>query len=761
MGCEDTSAAIGRYHYYHNETATIRVYSSLTGSRTKSLNSRVLLESTSTLRSSSPIFHQSPIGTWDIRDDVTLNGTPFSTQVLTLLSHYPLQRLLIRVGDAAASSGATGNAAVSDEQQLRQEERSRGPSGTSILASFTHSSESQHNDYELEELKIFYQNQYASLLRYLLDDTLFPPCGAPLDSLRVRKHGHSIIVRSHPFSSREEGHSTLETVDVQSFLAADGATFCNPGIQSFILSQGKPARVGWGSAANNRACHSSGSWGMFDSLFLPSGVALSELLLGYSRDSTPWIFESGENANKRNSVWIDLQITPECFASIDNYAEGDMCSLSVTRGVSYRVAMPSYGQTITTDENDKHQTLKFSLGDLLVGHHTLQHSLSSPKKEEPRAWYPCPMSDSSRVIMYLPKGYIAKYDDAFDSLITDHDTWHKGRMEFNILALKDRFIDLAAPWAILSDTDKSNITDPSPSLYGISRTVHRQSGISSSGTMVSVLRYSILQSGSNESSIVKIQSLDVLPGAILKPKMRSLRMILYQGGGAGGVRFVPPLTSDDRSCERLQQNETEALTIIDGAIYEMCGSVRITQLSLAQLQGHKLTLHPDGTILLERTVFMQTDSSLWMMVDFDEAYLPFQKIPADPNRGVEICPSEATFTPVLSLPLLETPYPPPSVTLYSPSLVILPPVPDMSMPFNVISLSCTLWAFVLGSLLNILVRRGTESVKRELTGEKKKRPIDKLREKLKEKIAKLRGAMSRIVERKEAGGSALKSDEGT
>lgn len=67
------------------------------------------------------------------------------------------------------------------------------------------------------------------------------------------------------------------------------------------------------------------------------------------------------------------------------------------------------------------------------------------------------------------------------------------------------------------------------------------------------------------------------------------------------------------------------------------------------------------------------------------------------------------------------------------------------MPFNVISLSCTLWAFVLGSLLNTLVRRGTESVKRELTGEKEKRPIDKLREKIKDKVGKLRGALRRIV----------------
>ncbi|KAL3762715.1 hypothetical protein ACHAWU_001660 [Discostella pseudostelligera] len=741
MSCEDSSAATDRYKYSHNDTATIRLYSSPTGSRPWSLNSRVLLESTSTLRSSTPIFHQQN-GIWGIRKDATLNGTPFSVQVLELLSRYPLQRLIIRVGDAAASSGGTdkSDAAGADGQQLRQEERARGPAGTSILASFTHSSDNDINENEV--LKSYYQNQYASLLRYLLDNALFPPCGAPLDSLRVRKHGHSLIVRAHASPSYEEDHSTLETVDVESFLAADGATFCNPGINSFILSQREHAKagIGWGAAANNGACHSSDKWGLFDSLFsTSSGVILSELLIGTSRDSTPWMH--GENANKRNSVWIDLQVSPKCFASISGYAKGEECTLSVTRGVSYRVAMPSHSQTIATDENDKYLTL--SLGDLLVGHHTLQHSRSS-QKEELKAWYPCPMSDSSRVVMYLPKGYAAKLEDANNPHSTtgfNDERWREGRMEFNLLALRDGFIDLAAPWTMLSHIDENNIADQYPLLYGISRTVQRPSGISSSGTMVSVLRYETIQSDSDKPNIVTVKSLDVLPGAIIKPRMRSLSMTLYQGGGAGGTRFVPPLV--DHQCQQLQSNETMPWSI-DGTIYKKCGSVHVTQLRLAQLEDHRLTLHPDGTILLERTTFLQPDSSLWMMVDFDEAYLPFQKFPADANRGVDIFPSQATFTPVIASSSFEAPSSP-SITLYSSSLVILPPVPDMSMPFNVISLSCTLWAFVLGSLLNTLVRRGTESVKRELTGEKEKRPIDKLREKIKDKVGKLRGALRRIV----------------
>ena len=712
-----------------------------------SLNSRVLIESTSTLQSSTPLFRNIGNDSWDIIEGALANGTPFSKQVLGLLSRYPLQRLLIRVGNSASSSGSIDNSGGehTDKQQLLQEERARGPSGTSILASFAQSPTTHQNINDRKDAKVYYQNQYASLLRNLLDSTLFPSCGAPLDSLRVRKHGHSVIVSSPPIFHNEENHSNVQTVNVESFLAADAATFCNPGINSFLLSNGDIGRDGggWGAAANNGACHVSDTWGLFDSLFSSSsGVTLSEVLLGSSRDSTPWQLSNGGGSNKRNSVWIDMQVSPACFAPLSDSVKGGECSLKVTKGVSYRVALPSPSQTSANGEDTEEREqrnqeqlhmLTLSLGDLLLGHHTLEHALST-EEEGWKAWYPCPLSDSSRIMMYLPTGYIARLStDGFDG-----DTQFEGRMEFNVLAWKDGFIDLAAPWAQIFRNEEKQLTGPSSAIFGISRTAQRPLGISSSGTLVTVLRHD--QSGSDleQSKAVKVKSLDVIPGTLIKPRMRTLRMALYQGGGAGGARFVPPISPDDHSCDWLN-NRTD-LCNSNGASNQ-CGSSCKTQISLSELQDHKLTLHPDGTILLERTVILQPDSSLWMLVDFDEAYLPFQKFPADANRGVDLPPCAATFTPMLPSPSSKTE--PPSITLFTTSLLLLPPVPDMSMPFNVISLSCTLWAFVLGSLLNILVRRGTESVKRELTGEKEKKMIDKLREKIKDKVDKLRKKLGR------------------
>lgn len=745
MSCQDEAANGVGYKYSHGETATIRLYpssSSATDTDTAitetppwALNSRVSIESSSTLQSSTPLFQQYHGGdSWSLSSDVASNGTPFSKPVLDLLSRYPLQRLLIRVGDAASSS-TSGNSHIDSpewgsadahEQQLLQEERARGPSGTSVEASFVQSH--LNGDGQTKE---FYQNQYASLLRYLLDRNLFPPCGAPLDSVRVRKHGHSTIVHSPDAFSTNETQYTMQTVDVESFLAADAATFCNSGIQTFMLSGGGKGG-GWGSATNNGACHQSDNWGLFDSLFSSSsGAALSELLLGSSLDASPWVSNGRGDTNKRNSVWIEMQVSPSCFDS----DLGGECSVKVTRGASYRVALPYPTPAKRNDEKQTQlQTLNVSLGDLLLGHNALEYAMSSEEGGW-KAWYPCPMSDSSRILMYMPTGYAAALNDGV-SIGFDSDA-HAGKMELDVFAWKDH-IDLAAPWAQIHHANENSKNDqvllaPTSPLFGISRTVQRPLGVSSSGTLVTALRYD--QSESEQTGIVEVQSLDILPGTLIKPRMRTLRMVLYQGGGAGGDRFAPPVESDslcecvDNASDQLNGNS------------DQCGSICRVNISLSELENHKLTLHSDGSVHLDRTVHLHPDSSLWMMVDFDEAYLPFQKFPADANRGVDAFPSRATFIPVSVQPkpsLRASKALPHSITLYSPSLLLLPPVPDMSMPFNVISLSCTLWAFVLGSLLNILVRRGTESIKREFTGEKEKRPLEKLKDKLQEKVGKLK-----------------------
>ena len=138
--------------------------------------------------------------------------------------------------------------------------------------------------------------------------------------------------------------------------------------------------------------------------------------------------------------------------------------------------------------------------------------------------------------MHLPKGYVATLEDGIDTTSTGvHSQTHTGSIDFNVLSWKDGHIDLDSPWAQLHPAidDETNLPMPLSSMFGISRTVQRPLGISSSGTLVSVLRYDQSNSGSDQPKVVKVQSLDVLPGTLVKPRMHTLRMVLYRGGGAG------------------------------------------------------------------------------------------------------------------------------------------------------------------------------------------------------------------------------------
>ena len=50
------------------------------------------------------------------------------------------------------------------------------------------------------------------------------------------------------------------------------------------------------------------------------------------------------------------------------------------------------------------------------------------------------------------------------------------------------------------------------------------------------------------------------------------------------------------------------------------------------------------------------------------------------------------------------------------TVVVMPPVPDLSMPFNVVGLVGTFYAFVIGATLNVLLRKATTKMGDEYNG---------------------------------------------
>lgn len=146
----------------------------------------------------------------------------------------------------------------------------------------------------------------------------------------------------------------------------------------------------------------------------------------------------------------------------------------------------------------------------------------------------------------------------------------------------------------------------------------------------------------------------------------------------------------------------------------------------------------DGTIVLTLDTNLTAKSVLRYGFDYDPVFLPIESFPADPNRGFELPPVRVVVVPLCNSS--SSSHGEACFALFSESLLFLSPLPDASMPFNVLSLSCTLVAFVIGSILNLLVRRASEKIKYTLHPEQQpKSKIQKFKDIVRKKIQSMRG----------------------
>jgi hypothetical protein len=141
----------------------------------------------------------------------------------------------------------------------------------------------------------------------------------------------------------------------------------------------------------------------------------------------------------------------------------------------------------------------------------------------------------------------------------------------------------------------------------------------------------------------------------------------------------------------------------------------------------------------QNKTFLFLPSTLAISFEHGPSFLTLDDFPGDPNRGRELPPGRVTVqcnqpSPPISHHTTTIRSPDP-VMVYSNSLILLPPVPDMSMPFNVISLTSSLYAYIVGAVVTILVRKASERIKYKLYPEKKPiSKIQKLKNKLKDKV---------------------------
>ncbi|KAG5642984.1 hypothetical protein DXG03_001800 [Asterophora parasitica] len=94
--------------------------------------------------------------------------------------------------------------------------------------------------------------------------------------------------------------------------------------------------------------------------------------------------------------------------------------------------------------------------------------------------------------------------------------------------------------------------------------------------------------------------------------------------------------------------------------------------------------------------------TLHLTVDVAKAFLRYTEHPPDAQRGWDLPP--AVFVPFEPTHNGSLPYPT-AGRIYTPSLLVDLATPDFSMPYNVIIFTCSLIAFLFGSVFNLLTRK--------------------------------------------------------
>jgi len=119
---------------------------------------------------------------------------------------------------------------------------------------------------------------------------------------------------------------------------------------------------------------------------------------------------------------------------------------------------------------------------------------------------------------------------------------------------------------------------------------------------------------------------------------------------------------------------------------------------------HEPAIEHLNPTILEMKMIIPKDSITTIKFDFDKKYLLYADYPPDCARGFDVGSAVITIHNVtLGEGYLypEQDY----IRIYTEPMVIISPAPDFSMPYNVITYSCTIIALFFGSMYNAYTRR--------------------------------------------------------
>ncbi|CAH0476707.1 unnamed protein product [Peronospora belbahrii] len=107
---------------------------------------------------------------------------------------------------------------------------------------------------------------------------------------------------------------------------------------------------------------------------------------------------------------------------------------------------------------------------------------------------------------------------------------------------------------------------------------------------------------------------------------------------------------------------------------------------------------------LRLEAFLPANTTLVFSLQMEKVFLRLSEHPPDANRGFDISSGVATFN-ADSTCSKQIGFSSFTTTLYTEPLLIPLPTPDFSMPYNVITMTSTVVAFFVGTMLNTLLRK--------------------------------------------------------
>lgn len=581
------------------------------------------------------ILHESSLTTTKSGRFLDNSGTPFPSLIVDLMNSYGINRLVIQSRSVSFSSLSYNKQQediifhqyYSDRKNDKNDTTIfpqslvMGPSGLSIFVSFFDDDGDSINKSENKK-------KFESFLRALSSTRLL--C-APLDSVRIKRHGHFVYT---------DLPHTLH-------LPSEPGTLCGDGFQQYKLTV-SPCQTHAGFFLDDGG---SGELSADDKSI--------NFLLGAHKHQ-----DMNPEKSRDRSVWIDV--------TMSNLGSDDVIG-RIQSGVSYSLSLkPSL----------------FTLSSILQGTKSTEKSSNNDKNTH-QFLESCPFTDESKVTTVFPSSSISieniknvfsispyNFDKNFkntDWTFVSHDLSSLGK------------VDLSQTWMNLERvTNEDSKHRRNYDVIGINRSVKQYGGVSKTGTFRTQIYNSHTECPVNITSFK-----DIFPIETVSPVLQSLVIQIRSGNGAG--RYHLKEGSHHHISYPFHHNYYDLLQYLDDG----SAVVQFTN--------------------LQNGIELPPDSSLWISIDYEPVLKPFEEYPADPNRGVNIPPSHVTISVdpshYCSSLFPFSSFPSNQVRLYSPSVLVVPPVPDMSMPYNVISLTCTLYSLVFGTLMTTLLKKGSQKIK--------------------------------------------------